>query len=804
MPAFVHLESASRRRAHRLLTMLLTMVASPCLVMSACASIPNGRYGVRSVRFAGFEQLDPESLRACLGTRERSRLSIDFGLRGTPACGVPPFDGKHAIIDPFSWPWTTWPLFDPSVFERDLDRVERWYQARGFYNARVVTDAAEGEASRVEPASALSPERQRSACGDGRGRCEVEVTIVVEEGEPVRVRRMSLRGLEALPPDLKKAMREGLRFKRDDIFDEALYEQSKTALQNVLANRGYAHARVSGTVKINHARKEVYLVFDIRSGPPSVVGRVCVEGFGDLPPQPMLGVSGLEPGLPFSVDLLNDARQALFSLGVFSGVEVAPTDPEPKDPTDPANWASADEAEGSKVRLCQAGPERIRAGFEAVDITIRVTPGRIERAGVGFGIQAGQSVTFGTISNFEDQQAAAQWDLHLSALFEHRNVFDSMIRTTLEIRPRLIFEMPLLNFQLADTPLGIQTTLTTRWPALVESRVNLLLQVRHDLGPMPFTGFFRSELDGAIGPERAFFGGRLYLGAFLRANWFLPTDRQPEDPVDELPETRAVWLEQLARLDLRDNPARPREGAFFALNAQQAVQPLADWDFLRVSGEVRGYVPLPLGMVLAMRGRLGAMFVLGFNRGQLKPENVYEYNKLGPPALQLRSGGASSNRGFLPGLVGDVEQVYVTQPRSDADIARGLPALARPVRISGGNTLWEASVELRVPLTTSIGLVAFADAGDVDKWETFDAIEAPRFSHLQLSLGLGLRYQTLIGPLRFDVGVRPDQLAVIGRDERFPPCQRDSASRCRPVNRLDVLGLFDFPGVFHLTIGEAF
>src|SRR5690606_19308010 len=107
-----------------------------------------GRYGVSDVHIEGLEDLDEAALRACLGTRERGTFAFDFGASSQLTCGEPPFDAGRLRVELFSWPWTDWPLFDPSVFERDVLRVERWLRARGYYEGRVV-------ASRVEPATAL-------------------------------------------------------------------------------------------------------------------------------------------------------------------------------------------------------------------------------------------------------------------------------------------------------------------------------------------------------------------------------------------------------------------------------------------------------------------------------------------------------------------------------------------------------------------------------------------------------------------------------------------------------------------------
>jgi translocation and assembly module TamA len=64
----------------------------------------------------------------------------------------------------------------------------------------------------------------------------------------------------------------------------------------------------------------------------------------------------------------------------------------------------------------------------------------------------------------------------------------------------------------------------------------------------------------------------------------------------------------------------------------------------------------------------------------------------------------------------------------------------------GGRSLFEASVEARIKITDTIGIVPFFDAG-----MAFD-VELPDFKQeLQYAAGLGLRYYTPIGPIRLDV-----------------------------------------------------
>lgn len=67
--------------------------------------------------------------------------------------------------------------------------------------------------------------------------------------------------------------------------------------------------------------------------------------------------------------------------------------------------------------------------------------------------------------------------------------------------------------------------------------------------------------------------------------------------------------------------------------------------------------------------------------------------------------------------------------------------------IIGGLSYFEASAEMRVRITDTIGIVPFFDMGAAY------ATEYPDFNGMKYSAGLGLRYYTAIGPLRLDFAV---------------------------------------------------
>jgi len=107
----------------------------------------------------------------------------------------------------------------------------------------------------------------------------------------------------------------------------------------------------------------------------------------------------------------------------------------------------------------------------------------------------------------------------------------------------------------------------------------------------------------------------------------------------------------------------------------------------------------------------------------------------------------------------------------------------------GGTRLIDTGIEARVPITKirtmPLGMAMFLDGGDVTdaaKNPALEGILAPRdldLSNLHWALGLGVRLQTVVGPVRVDVAYR------LNRTEIGEP---EAGSRF----------------AYHLTVGEAF
>lgn len=134
---------------------------------------------------------------------------------------------------------------------------------------------------------------------------------------------------------------------------------------------------------------------------------------------------------------------------------------------------------------------------------------------------------------------------------------------------------------------------------------------------------------------------------------------------------------------------------------------------LRSRLDAQAFIPLrgEDDLVLAMRGTLGA--VQGADSGNI------------PPSIRFYSGGGGSVRGYAYQSLG---------PRN-----RNNDPL-------GGGSLAEAGAEARWKITPEWGLVAFIDGGTAYR----DVFADPGRS-MRWGAGLGVRYYTVVGPVRFDL-----------------------------------------------------
>src|SRR5438552_1886352 len=205
----------------------------------------------------------------------------------------------EVLTQPRAWymPWKSRPVFDPTTFQADLERLRRYYESRGYFEARIVC------------------ELEAEALGQGD---LIPVRIWIEENEFVRVETVEagVKGPEALP------LPEELPIRRQEQFTEEKYQAGDKALKEFFLKRGYAHVDVSRTAKVDVEKHLADVSYVVDPGPECVFDGSQVEGTKDVEPYMVLREREWHEGDPFSIDRIRETRENLLKLDLFRAVEI--------------------------------------------------------------------------------------------------------------------------------------------------------------------------------------------------------------------------------------------------------------------------------------------------------------------------------------------------------------------------------------------------------------------------------------------------------------------------------------------------
>lgn len=638
--------------------------------------------------------------------------------------------------------------FSEKQLKQDLERILRLYRARGYYEAEVVV------------ARVTRDEKNAS----------VSVSIAVQEGQPVLVERVTPKGLEQLPAAIGFRSQRAITLIERKPFDEANYEASKRGILTVLGDGGYAFAKVEGVAQVDVARHAANVDFVVSPGKSSVFGHIAIEGLAEIPEGIVRSTLQIREGDAYSSAELHEAENALINLGVFSSVRIEPRAADPS------------------------------TGQVPLVVLVREAQLRTVRLGAGMAIDP------------------VQFRSALRAGWEDQNFLGGLRRLVLDDRPGVVL-YPTRTSDLA-TPTRVlpenRFNAELRQPAFLEGRTTGLISANYSIYPLLFPlpegkdpsterilGYH--ELRGSLGLERAFFDLRVLLAPRLAFQTNVPVAYQRAADGTAIPDglntLRILYPELSTTLDLRDDRIEPHRGILLQNTLQVAIpkQSPAFVGDVRIRPELRTYIPVSKHSVLATRLGFGLLFPLNYG-GSLtanpagiaadptQPDVVSDQQKLLFRAFY--SGGPNSNRGYGYSEVGPHGPLGLLIPGNvDCLVTPNAPDCIRPL---GGLTLWEASLEVRFPIVGSLGGVTFIDASDVTRERAKFRLNVPH-----LSPGIGLRYDTPVGPVRLDIGYR-----LLTRTNSAPTIApgaiRDEA---------ELRGWFGsryLPLALHIALGEAF
>jgi len=771
------------------------LLAALALVLGGCNSIPKGKSSVDDVTVRGAKEVDESEILEKIATTETSKF---LGL----------FRG---VLFEYS-------TFDRFVLQRDLARVEALYRTRGFYDAHA-------RAGRIHVVDAK----------------HVKVEIVVEEGTPVLVRESRVDGIDALPKAdadrARKAIAEGLRAERTFTDDDLA--KTENALRRSLTDHGYAYAKVKGRASVDLVKHRVDVVFAVRPGPICTFGKITIEGLGELPEHGIRRTVDIEEGAPYSEAALDGAQQALLDLGVLAGVELVPElpgnedddetkvgetkDGQPKD----GNATKADDDkkggdgdgdakdEGTKGddakddaedggapmeplpgqaapldKPAAAPPPPEKAQPTVVPVKVKLEVSRLRTIRLGGGIE------FDTLKT----------DVHGLVGWESKNFFGGLRTFSVSFRPGVVlYPLRFDNLEAPTKPLPEERLrFDFKQPGFLEARTTGFIRPEFNVYPLLLPNLPAdarvigyAETRNAIGLERTF--GRLLGTISHNLQVAYPFGYVGKaDPTLGL--VTISYPELVTTLDLRNDRVHPRSGIFLGNTLQAAGGPFGGMaQDVKIQPEVRAYVPAGKRITFATRASVGFLAARNYGDVARDPQSASlpaSEDKTRDYQLTFFrgffSGGPTQNRGYPIRGIGPYAVVPFLTPdlalaQADAgcvpDAMGAIPARCKSP--TGGFSLWEASVEMRILIGGPLSAATFCDASDVSP-QTFDV----RLDRPHLSCGAGARYDTPVGPVRVDIGYRIPGAQIIP--------DRPVADEKAPTD------LFGIPIAVHIGIGEAY
>lgn len=684
--------------------------------------------------------------------QEVDELTLE-GARQLPPAAVK----EHIVTSESSW-WPSWvPLlgrvgwFEPTTWQADLRRITRYYEAHGYYQARVLEE-------QVLPA-------QRAG--------HVKLLVRLREGDPARVASLAIGGLDGLTPEQRATVLDKLPLKVGDIFLEDAWARTRSLLAARLRELGYAEAVLKAEAVVDAEAARVDATVEVTAGLRYRFGKVLVatDAAPQVPPRIIAEVASpdVKPGDWFSEAALAEAQARVYQMGVFGAVKV--------------NRGAPD-------------PER---GTVPVVIDVREAPFHGVRLGAGF---AGDLIRneVRVVGEYTNR------NLGLARLFDRTSLLD---RLTLKAK----LGWAVVPDVVTAIRCAAGSTQVTGCSSVKQGPIARLF-AEYEV-PRIFnqrTLGLRSSVDLSRALDNAYdyFGGEAKLGLDWRPRLELIISPSVNfdafflsSPVGvgSTAPTAAIGCPQLpaaclvgyvglrVEYDRRDQRLEPRQGYYLALDLQGGLsQVRALVPYARAVPEARGYLSFgpEKNVTVAGKLKLGTL---------LAPGNETSI------VSRFFSGG-SDMRGFSTRRLSPMVAVAGKDPAGAPDYAHG-QALS-----VGGSGLAEASLEVRWNLSETWVLAVFNDWGLVTSEPL--GLAPDFFSNLYAAVGLGVRYRTPLGPIRLDLAYRLPlgrPQSVTQASDAAPPVQVTPNGGC-----FFGLGKSDAPYAgspenlcaFHLSVGEAF
>lgn len=595
--------------------------------------------------------------------------------------------------------------FSEIEFRRDVVRLILLYRQSGYMNAVVDT---------------LVQRTPR----------DVYLTFRIHEGEPVRVVRLDVTGVDEII-NVEKLKRD-LPLQVGDPFNRFQMQASADTIVMRLRNGGYPYAEVLRNFDSEAGVLRAEVTLDAQPGPRMRIGEVVIRGLRDVDTGTVRRVMSVRRGHSFRQDDLYQTQRDLYGMGVFNSVNVVLIDSLP-----PQGPVTSDSVR-IQVQVVE-GPRhqvRIGGGYGSVEC-FRVQSGWSAHDFLGGARTLDVS---GRVSKLGGVPKGSTGLNQLCNPFGGRWTFD-----TLNYSVGLTLRQPAFLARSHVGSLGL----------LAERHSEFSVYTKEAIGANADITFnARGRLPVTVG--YGYSVGRTKASAGVYCFLFRLCDPASQDFLRKRRGFGAVSV-TLVR-DRVNNILDPSEGSQVTaslLHASRLVGSDSTYEFNRGELEIAKYYPIGRRSVFAWRIR----------GGTIVPRNItLSGQSVGyvPPDQRFYGGGPNSVRGYGRNELGPQVYVFIgadTISPNAVDTAATRKAGGRDedkvfrnvqTRPTGGNTAITLNAELRLPspiLASRMRLGVFVDAGQV--WERGEEIVS--LSGMRVTPGAGVRFTTPLGPVRIDV-----------------------------------------------------
>lgn len=569
-----------------------------------------------------------------------------------------------------------------------------------------------------------------------------ELIFHLRENEPVRIFRVKFFGNKAFSDHaLKKLLksREKTRWSwltSSGKYDEEMVRRDIAFLTYHYQNHGYLKVRVvSPQVYLSRDRKGVTLTFHITEGVPYQIGTVGIEGDILTTREELIAKLQTKPGQLYSREKLEEDLQHFSKIYGDQGYAFALIDPL-IDPDDEQRIApiTFHIEKGKRVtieRINISGNTMTRDKVIRRELLVKENA-LYHETRLRESRQRIEALGYFEEVNFATPRGSSDDTIVLNITVKEKPTGTFTIGAGFSSAENFIFNASLAKNNFFGFGISGQasTELSSKRQLFILSAEDpYFLDSRWILG---VSGFRTVNVFNDF--DRRSFGGTLTLGHRLFDYSIFRFMYQAEsvDVGDFRTTVPATFSQNLSGLtssgtlslerDTRNNRLFPSRGMYHSTSGEFAGLG-GDNKFFRAVENFRYYQPVKA-------------FVGKFN---LTVANIASLNNLPVPLFErFFLGGINSLRGYNLRSIGPSVQIPTTTAGGDNRF------------VYGGNKMLQLNFELEIPIYNPAGFkgVAFMDSG-----QTFSEAETISLRELRSDYGFGLRWNSPIGPLRFEWGL---------------------------------------------------